>query len=102
MTLSEERINNMPAIQLANGQEIQGSSENSHPSRASDGMQVDIGAGDSWKIKMFEETQQQGRSEHQVPVICRSGNDTREVQAHQKNGHQSDESRNGPGYSDIE
>ena len=42
MIRTEERVNNMPAIKLARGQEIQGGRKKTHPGRKSHGVKNNV------------------------------------------------------------
>src|SRR5580658_3111339 len=58
-----ERVENVSAIQLARGDQIERSRKQSYPRRAADGMKYEIACGDAWLEQRKKQTEGQRRAE---------------------------------------
>ena len=73
--LPQKRVKNVPAIELADGKQVQRRREQSHPGRARRGMKINIGGGGAGKLDPLEQPQNQRCSEDQVAPPGNPGND---------------------------
>src|SRR3977135_4164146 len=92
----------MPSVQLPNWEQIECRGEQSHPRRARNRMQVDVGGGGAREDHPLKHPENAGRAEREVPTLGYPGENLRICKTDGESRDDKYESGDWPGDTDIE
>ena len=84
MAPPEERVEDVAAVELADGQQVHGRGEHSHPGRARHRVQVNVGRGHSGEDQALEQKFERRNAEAHVPLVGDARNHLGKGQPHRK------------------
>jgi hypothetical protein len=90
------------AVELAEGEKVEGGGEEPDPGGAGDGVEVDIGSGNTGKEPPFDGAEEDGGSELDFALLANAGDDFGEGEADADGGQSEEHAGEGTSDADIE